>query len=68
MMYVRQSNEDGTYTEKKVYSEEDMINFAEYLNDNYWFEEVSRVWWQWVGEDTRKFTHEQLLKLWEEQK
>ena len=67
-MYVRQSNEDGTYTENKVYSEEDMMSFAEYCSHQFNVCDSFSNWYHEWGEKEDTKTTQQLLKEWEEQK
>ena len=67
-MYVRISNEDGTYTEKKVYSEEDMINFAEFCIHQFNVCDSFGNWYHEWGEKEDTKTTQQLLNEWEEQK
>lgn len=52
-MYVRVSNEDGTYTEKKVYSKEDMIDLLHFVR---------------LCAPNMILPDDELVKLWEEQK
>lgn len=67
-MYVRVSNEDGTYTEKKVYSKEDMISFAEFCINQFNVCDSFGNWYNEWGEKEDTKTTQQLLKEWEEQK
>ena len=65
-MYVRQSNEDGTYTEKRVYSAEDMESFAKWTHFCGWYYNTD---YNWMNiKYSKSFTTDELLKLWEEQK
>jgi len=69
MMYVRVSNEDGTYTEKKVYSEEDMKLFVDVCKELIDAIDIAPNEWlmtQEVGDAIIKI--DKLLKFWEEQK
>lgn len=69
-MYVRISNEDGTYTEKKVYSEEDMKAFAVWI-DKGWTT-FNGLWYNWYvskfPKEKNMKTSDELLQKWEEQK
>ena len=65
--YVRVSNENGTFTEKKVYWPEDMEAFAEWVDINGYKQILKGVWNRDISYQ-QKMTTTQLRETWEEWK
>lgn len=65
--YIKVLNEDGTFTEKKVYLDEDMNSFAEWCDNSlYRYHKQHKVWMA-IGM-YRKVSSDQLRGLWEDWK
>ena len=66
--YVRIENEDGTYTEEKVYTAEDMVDFARWVKEGIY---KNKVGIRFNGEFVKyiegipvALSNEQVIKLW----
>lgn len=67
--YIKVLNEDGTFTEKKVYLDEDMEAFWKWAWSKGWyFDDTLEAWVNVYQLDDKKHKIEDVLKLWEEQK
>ena len=67
--YIKVSNEDGTYTEKKVYCDEDMNSFAEWCRiEGFFYEVNNKIWCNYYTEPITEKTTDQLREMWEKER
>lgn len=66
--YIKISNEDGTYTDQRVYSSNDIQSFWIWANANgYYYRELTELWHNNYN-DTFELTLDEIIKHWEESK
>lgn len=64
--YIKVLNEEGTFTEKKVYLDEDMDSFAEWCSVNGWNVSIKKH--RWVNDNGEGINTSKLREIWEKER